>query len=67
MVQRLPKVLGLRVEENLEPKLQYLQKRLLLSEKELSKLVQKSLSVLSYNIEENLAKACVFADEPVVE
>jgi hypothetical protein len=54
LVQTLPSVLGCSIEENVEPKLEYLQMRLLLNEKELSKLVQRMPSVLSLNIEENL-------------
>jgi tmRNA-binding protein len=50
----LPQVLGLNIEENLEPKLAYLQKRLVLNENELSKLVQSLPPALGLNIEENL-------------
>jgi hypothetical protein len=51
LVQSLPAVLGLSIEENLEPKLEYLQKRLLLDEKELSKLMQRLPSVFGSSTE----------------
>jgi hypothetical protein len=54
LVQTLPSVLGLSIEENLEPKLVWLQERLSLDDKSLSKLVQRLPAVLGLSIEDNL-------------
>jgi hypothetical protein len=54
LVQRMPRVLGLSVEENLEPRLLWLQERLDMDDKSLRKLVQTLPSVLCSSVEENL-------------
>jgi hypothetical protein len=50
----LPGVLGLSIEDNLEPKLSWLQERLSLDDKSISKLVRKLPTVLGMSIEDNL-------------
>jgi len=55
LVQTLPQILGYSVEDNVKPKLAWLQDRLSLDVKSLNKLVQRRLpSVLIYSIEDNL-------------
>merc|ERR1719221_1137059 len=54
MVQRFPNILGYSVEDNIEPKIDWLQKRLSLNDSELSILLQKLPSLLGYNVDTNI-------------
>jgi hypothetical protein len=60
IVREWPGVLTLSIEENLEPKLSWLQERLQLDSKSLSKLVQSDPSVLGMSIEDNLERKLVW-------
>jgi hypothetical protein len=54
LVQAKPQVLGYSVEENMEPKLTWLQMRLAFDDKSLSKLVKSFPSVFSLSMEASL-------------
>jgi hypothetical protein len=54
LVQSKPQVFAYSIEDNLEPKLVWLQERLSLDDKSLSKLVQSKPQVFAYSIEDNL-------------
>jgi mTERF domain-containing protein len=60
LVRKLPQVLGLSIEDNLEPKLVWLQERLQLDSKSLSKLVRGLPAVLGYNVKDNLEPTIQF-------
>jgi hypothetical protein len=57
---------GYRPKENLEPKLAWLQKRLNLGDKSLSKLVKRRPSVLGYSIEENMEPELKWLDNKTI-
>jgi hypothetical protein len=65
LVQSNPSNLGLSIEDNLEPKLVWLQERLQLDSKSLSKLVQAMPPVIGYNTEDNLKPTIKFYEDCV--
>ena len=65
LVQSKPQVFGYSIEDNLEPKLSWLQERLELDCKSLSKLVQAMPPVLGYNVEDNLEPTIEFYEDCV--
>ena len=50
----MPPILGLSITENMEPKLKWLQRRLSLTDEELSKIIQQLPPLLGCNIETNI-------------
>jgi hypothetical protein len=63
LVQKQPPVLGCSVEDNLEPKLAWLEDRLQLDDKSLRKLVQACPAVLGCSIEDNLEPKLAWLQE----
>merc|ERR1719291_291553 len=54
MIRRYPNIFGLSIGDNIEPKLDWLQKRLSLNDSELSNFVQKFPSLLNFNVDTNI-------------
>ena len=54
MIQRSPAILGLSIDNNLQPKLEWIQQRLSLTDESLSNLIKKFPSIFSYNVNTNL-------------
>jgi hypothetical protein len=54
LVKRLPSVLCYSIDDNLEPKIAWLKKRLGLDDEAIGKLVKTKPAVLGYSIEQNL-------------
>jgi hypothetical protein len=65
LIQSLPAVLGCSIENNLEPKLAWLQERLSLDDKCLCELVQKQPSLLGCDIATNLGPTIKFYEDCV--
>jgi hypothetical protein len=65
LIQRMPSLLGLSMETNVEPKLAWLGQRLVLDDKSLSLVIQRFPSLLGYNIETNLEHTIKFYEECV--
>jgi hypothetical protein len=64
-VQRLPAVLGHRIEDYLEPKLTWLQERLSLDDKSLCFVIQRQPSLFTKNIDNNLEPTIKFYEDCV--
>ena len=54
MICILPNILGYSIEDNLEPKLIWLQQRLKMDNEALSKMIQTQASLFCYNVDTNL-------------
>jgi hypothetical protein len=65
LAQTLPSVLSLSVEQNLKPKLAWLQRRLVLDDASLSVVVQRMPTLLQLNVESNLEPTMTFYEECV--
>jgi hypothetical protein len=65
LVQAQPPVLGYSIEDNLEPKLAWLQERLSLDDQSLSEFVQKQPPLLGCNIATNLEPTIKFYEDCV--
>ena len=54
MIQQSPAILGLSIDNNLQPKLEWIHQRLSLTDVSLSNLIEKFPSIFSYNVNTNL-------------
>jgi hypothetical protein len=66
LVQKCPSVLGMSIDNNLEPKLAWLKARLKLDDEGIYKLVKAQLQVLSYSIDDNLEPTLVWLQKRLV-
>ena len=60
MIQRSLAILGLSIDDNLQPKLEWIQQRLSLTDESLSNLIKKFPSIFSCNVNTNLAPTLNF-------
>ena len=65
MIQQLPDLLSCCVDDNLEPKLEWLKQRLTLNDAEIAKIVQQ-LPLLSYRVEDNLVQNSIGHDNGLI-
>ena len=65
LFKRMPAVLCLNIENNIEPKLAWLGERLVLDDESLSLVIQRLPALLCYNIETNLKPTIKFYEECV--
>ena len=64
-IQRMPLLLALSMETNVEPKLEWLGQRLVLDDKSFSLVIQRLPSIFGYNIETNLEPRIKFCEKCV--